>query len=255
MNLNLKPTVLIIDDSPDVINLVSGLLKNSYKVKAATSGEKGLTIVQNDHSIDLILLDVMMPGLSGFEVCEQLKADPNASDIPVIFITAMSNLDDELQGLKLGAVDYITKPISPSILLARVENYLKIKAANDFLKDQSAFIEAQITKRSDQLAAIHDIAILVLTALAETGDHETDKSMPLNTFYVKALAEHLQNHPQFKHFLTERAIQMTHEGQSTYFDPDITDTFMALAKSFREIAQRYLDNHDLAFKTNTLKQT
>lgn len=255
MSLTLKPTVLIIDDSPDVINLLSGLLKNSYKVKAATSGEKGLTIAQNDASIDLILLDVIMPGLSGFEVCEQLKADANTSDIPVIFITAMSDLDDDLQGLKLGAVDYITKPVSPAILLARVENYLKIKAANDFLKDKSGFINAQITKRSEQLSAIHDIAILVLIALAETGAHETDKAVQLNTFYEKALAEHLQNHPQFKHFLTEKATQMTPESRSTHFGPDITDTFIVLAESFREISKCYLDNNDLTLKTNTLNQT
>lgn len=255
MSLTLKPTVLIIDDSPDVINLLSGLLKNNYKVKAATSGEKGLTIVQNDNSIDLILLDIIMPGLSGFEVCEQLKADANTADIPVIFITAMSDLDDELQGLKSGAVDYISKPVSPAILLARVENYLKIKAANDFLKDKSAFIKAEITKRSCQLTAIHDIAILVLIALAETRDHEIDKPMPLNTFYAKALVEHLQNHPQLKHFLTEKAIQIRAEDPSMHFNPDITDIFTALAESFREIAERYLDNNDLAFKTNTLEQT
>ncbi|WP_262966822.1 response regulator [Methylobacter psychrophilus] len=247
MSLTLKPTVLIIDDSPDVINLLSGLLKTSYKVKAATSGEKGLTIVQNDNAIDLILLDVIMPGLSGSEVCKQLKTDANTADIPVIFITAMSDLDDELQGLKLGAVDYITKSVSPAILLARVENYLKIKAANDFLKDNSGFIKAQISNKSDQLTAIHDITILLLIMLAKTGDHETDKPMPLNTFYVKALAEHLQNHPQFKYFLTEKAIQMTAESRGTHFDPVITDTFMALAKSFREIAKCYPDNNDLVF--------
>lgn len=255
MSLTLKPTVLIIDDSPDVINLLSGLLKNSYKVKAATSGEKGLTIVQNDNSIDLILLDVIMPGLSGFEVCEQLKADANTADIPVIFITGMSDPDDELQGLKLGAVDYITKAMSSAILLARIENYLKIKAANDFLKDKRAFTKADITKKADQLVAIQDIAILALIALAETRDHKTDKPMPLNTFYAKALVEHLQNHPQLKRFLTEKAIQISAKSRSTDFNPEITDIFTALAESFREIAQRYLDNNDLAFKTNTLEQT
>ena len=186
MSLNLKPTILIIDDSPDVINLISGLLKNSYKVKAATSGEKGLNIAQHDSSIDLILLDIMMPGLTGFEVCEQLKADVNTANIPVIFITATSNLDDELHGLKLGAADYISKPISPAILLARVENYLKIKAANDFLNDNSAFIEKAITQRSRQLDASHDIAILILAALAETADNESDHPTPPTTPYIKA---------------------------------------------------------------------
>ena len=136
MSLILKPTILIIDDSPDIINLISGLLKNHYKVKTATNGDRGLTIAQRDSSIALILLDVLMPGPSGFEVCEQLKADPKTSDIPVIFLTAMTDIEDERHGLELGAVDYITKPISPAILLARVKNHLKIKAASDFLKDK-----------------------------------------------------------------------------------------------------------------------
>jgi len=137
MSLILKPTILIIDDSPDIINLISGLLRNQYKVKTATNGDKGINIAQNDDSIALILLDVLMPGPSGFEVCEQLKADPKTSDIPVIFLTALSDIEDEQHGLELGAVDYITKPISPAILLARVKNHLKMKAANDFLKEKN----------------------------------------------------------------------------------------------------------------------
>jgi len=236
MSLKLKPTVLIIDDCPDVINLISGLLKNSYKVKAATCGEKGLKIARNDNAIDLILLDIMMPGLSGYEVCEQLKADANTTDIPVIFITAMSSLEDELKGLNLGAVDYISKPISPAILLARVENYLKIKAANDYLKDNSAFIEAEINKRSKQLTGIQDIAILVLAALAETPNHEQR-----NTLCVAALVEQLKNQPNLKHFLTEQSTQTPTESQSTHFDPDITDAFIALTERFRDIAQHYPD--------------
>jgi len=237
MSLNFKPTILIIDDSPDVINLISGLLKNSYKVKAATCGEKGLKIAQNDNAIDLILLDIMMPGLSGYEVCEQLKADVNTADIPVIFITAMSNLDDELKGLNLGAVDYISKPISPAILLARVENYLKIKAANNYLKDNSEFIEVEISQRSKLPAAIQDIAILVLSELAKTPDNEIDHSMLHMSLYVKALAEQLKNQPRLKYFLSEQATHIKTEGQSTSLDPDITKAFLALAESFKEIAR------------------
>lgn len=232
MSLNLKPTILIIDDNPDVINLVSGLLKNSYKVKAATSGEKGLTIAKNNSAIDLILLDIMMPELSGFEICEQLKADVNTADIPVIFITAMSNLDDELQGLKLGAVDYIFKPISPALLLARVESYLKIKAANDFLTDNSNFIEAEISRRLKL-----PVAILVLAELAKTPDNEIDHSMLHTSLYVKALAMQLKNQPKLKYFLSEQATHIKTEGQSTYLDPDITKAFLVLAESFREIAR------------------
>ena len=237
MTLNLKPTVLIIDDSPDAINLISGLLKNNYKVKAATSGEKGLNIAQQDSSIDLILLDIMMPGLTGYEVCEQLKANVNTADIPVIFITAISNLDDELHGLNLGALDYITKPISPAILLARVENYLKIKAANDCLNDHSAFIDAAISQRSKQLDASHDIAILVLAALAETAANETYNPTQPSAPYIKALTEQLKNQPRLKHFLTEHTLHLKLETQRPPIDSDISDAFITLAEKFREITQ------------------
>ena len=211
MNLNLKPVILIIDDSPDIINLISGLLKSFYKVKAANNGGTGLKIAQSDNTIDLILLDIMMPNISGFEVCQQLKADVNTCDIPVIFLTAMTNPEDEQRGLGLGAVDYITKPISPAILLARVETHLKIKAANDFLKDKSAFLESEIKKRSNELAAIQDVTILSMASLAETRDNETGNHILRTKFYIKALAEHLKTHPRFKHFLTDHTINMLHK--------------------------------------------
>ncbi|MEI6145295.1 MAG: response regulator [Methylococcales bacterium] len=137
MSVTLKPVILIIDDSPDIINLISGLLRNYYKVKSAINGEKGLAIAQSDNSIDLILLDLMMPGLSGFEVCKRLKENPITAHIPIIFLTALSDVEDEQFGLELGAVDYISKPISPAILMARVKNHLRIKAANDLLKDKN----------------------------------------------------------------------------------------------------------------------
>ncbi|MEI6146520.1 MAG: two-component system response regulator [Methylococcales bacterium] len=211
MNFNLKPVILIIDDSPDVINLISGLLKNNYKVKAANNGEKGIKVAQSDDSIDLILLDIMMPGISGFDVCEQLKADSSTSNIPIIFLTSMTNLDDELRGLKLGAVDYVTKPISPPVLLARIENHLKIKAANDFLKDKSSFLESEVTKRSKELAAIQDVTILAMASLAETRDNETGNHILRTKFYVKELAEYLKTHPRFKDALTDHAINILYK--------------------------------------------
>ena len=125
---------------------MSDLLKDHYRVKVANNGEKALKIVRGDAPPDLILLDIMMPGLSGYEVCEQLKADPETRDIPVIFLTAMTAVEDEKKGLELGAVDYITKPISPPIVLARVKTHLKIKAAADFLRDKNAFLEAEVAR-------------------------------------------------------------------------------------------------------------
>lgn len=119
-----RKTILVVDDTPDNLSLMSGLLKEEYRVRLANGGERALKAVQGDSLPDLILLDVMMPGMSGYEVCQALKADLRTQPIPVIFLTAMSAPEDEQKGLELGAVDYVTKPINPSLLLARVRTHL-----------------------------------------------------------------------------------------------------------------------------------
>jgi cyclic di-GMP phosphodiesterase len=142
-----KRTVLVVDDTPDNLALISGLLKDLYRVKVANSGEKALKIVRTAPPPDLILLDIMMPEISGYEVCTQLKADPATHHIPIIFLTALSSAEDERKGLELGAEDYVTKPISPAILLARVKTHLRIKAAVDFLRDKNAWLERELVWR------------------------------------------------------------------------------------------------------------
>jgi len=116
LDFNEKATVLVVDDTPDNLALMSALLKETYKVKVANRGDRGLQIAASAAPPDLILLDVMMPDIDGYEVCRRLKANPGTADIPVIFLTARTELEDEQKGLALGAVDYITKPISPPIL-------------------------------------------------------------------------------------------------------------------------------------------
>jgi response regulator RpfG family c-di-GMP phosphodiesterase len=132
-----KATVLVVDDMPYDLALMSKLLKDYYKVEIANGGEAALMIVASDLSIDLILLDIMMSGMDGYEVCRRLKLDPKTMNIPVIFLTAKIEVKDESKGFELGAVDYITKPISPPIVLARVKNHLALKAMTDFLRDQN----------------------------------------------------------------------------------------------------------------------
>ncbi|HIJ84573.1 MAG TPA: response regulator, partial [Magnetococcales bacterium] len=127
-------TVLVVDDTPDNLTLMSNLLQEKYKVKVATRGAKALKIASGPERPDLILLDVMMPEMDGFEVIKQLKANTETADIPVIFLTARSETNDEERGLELGAVDYITKPISPPILLSRVHNHLALKTTRDYLQ-------------------------------------------------------------------------------------------------------------------------
>lgn len=205
-NLYHPSTVLVVDDTPDNLMLMTDLLKDDYRVKAANSGEKALRILQGDPLPDLILLDIMMPGLSGYEVAEQLKQDPRTRTIPIIFLTAMAATEDEVRGLKLGAADYITKPISPPLVLARVETQMKLKAAADFLRDQNDFLEQEVQRRTREVTAIQDVTIQAMASLAETRDNETGNHIRRTQNYVKLLAELLREHPRFRHFLTDETI-------------------------------------------------
>lgn len=119
-----KRIVLVVDDTPDNLSLMSGLLKDEYKVKVATGGERALKIAQTDPPPQLILLDIMMPEMDGFEVIRRLKGDPKTQSIPVIFLSAKALPEDRQKGIDLGAVDYITKPIDPMMILDRVKAHL-----------------------------------------------------------------------------------------------------------------------------------
>src|SRR5260221_427013 len=121
-----RPTILVADDSPQNIELLSRVLGQDYRIKVATSGEKALKIVYSDEPPELILLDIMMPDVSGHGVCRRIKATPDRRRIPIIFVTAMSSIEDESLGLAIGAVDYITKPISPPLVQARVRTHLAL---------------------------------------------------------------------------------------------------------------------------------
>ncbi|MEB3290244.1 MAG: hybrid sensor histidine kinase/response regulator [Leptolyngbya sp.] len=130
-----QPMILVVDDTPDNLTFISGILREHYRVKIATHGEKAIAIAQTDPQPDLILLDILMPDLDGYEVCRRLKADPKTRSIPIIFLTVKSDIEDEYRGLDLGAADYITKPISPPILMARIKTQLNLKASYDSLQD------------------------------------------------------------------------------------------------------------------------
>ncbi len=203
-----KPTVLVVDDTPDNLTLMSALLRDHYKVKVANQGEKGLRIACSDTPPDLILLDIMMPDLDGYEVCRRLKQEPRTRDIPVIFLTAKSEVADETQGLALGAVDYITKPISPPIVLARVQTQLALKAAADFLRDQNAYLEQQVAMRTRELAGIQEVTILAMASLAETRDTDTGNHIRRTQHYVRALAQALSAHPRFVRTLSPAYIEL-----------------------------------------------
>ncbi|MEO8409234.1 MAG: two-component system response regulator [Propionivibrio sp.] len=203
-----KATILVVDDTPDNLTLMSSLLKDQYKVKVANGGEKALRIAQAENPPDLILLDIMMPGMDGYEVLDRLQRSPGTRDIPVIFLTAKAEVEDERKGLELGAADYITKPISPPIMLARIKTQLSLKAAADYLRDKAKFLEQEVAKRTREIRAIQDVTILALASLAETRDSATGNHIRRTQYYVQALAEELRQHPRFAAFLTPANIAL-----------------------------------------------
>ena len=204
----IRPVILVVDDTPDNLLLMANLLKDSYTVKAANNGEKALRIARDAPPPDLILLDIMMPGMTGHEVAQALQGDPATRDIPIIFLTAMASSEDETHGLELGAADYITKPISPPVVLARVRTQLKVKDAADFLRDKNEYLEQEVQRRTRELGAIQDVTIHAMASLAETRDNETGNHIRRTQHYVKVLAEHLSEHPRFRAFLDPDTIKL-----------------------------------------------
>ena len=177
-----KQTILVVDDIPENIDVLSGVLRPEYKVKAALNGEYALKIATGAPKPDMILLDIMMPGMDGYEVCSQLKANPATARIPVIFVTAKNQEEDEKKGLALGAVDYITKPISPPIVLARVHTQLA-------LYDQNRVLEQKVRERTEELQRTRLEIIRRLGLAAEFKDNETGLHVIRMSHYSRLIAE------------------------------------------------------------------
>lgn len=176
-----KPIVLVVDDIPDNIDVLSGLLREDYQVKAALNGERALKVVEKSKP-DMILLDIMMPGMGGYEVCRRLKANPATAHIPVIFISAKNAEEDETTGLELGAVDYITKPISPAITKRRIQTHLE-------LYNQNRTLEQKVAERTADLEETRLEVIRRLGRAAEYKDNETGRHVIRMSHYSRLIAE------------------------------------------------------------------
>jgi serine phosphatase RsbU (regulator of sigma subunit) len=147
--------ILIVDDTPLNIGVISGALKDSYKTKVATNGEKALALASAEEKPDLVLLDIMMPGMDGYEVCSRLKADPATSEIPVIFLTGQTSAEDETRGFDVGAVDYVHKPFSPAVVKARVRTHI-------LLREARAQLASQLLALNNELEMARQIQLSIL---------------------------------------------------------------------------------------------
>lgn len=155
MNVEENKIVMVVDDAPANIQIVNSILKDTYKVRIATNGPKALQLASATPAPDLILLDVMMPEMDGYEVCTRLKAAPDTRDIPVIFLTGQTEIEDETKGFQVGAVDYIHKPFSPAVMKARVNTHLVLRGMREQLERQLLTIRAELeTARDIQLSIL-----------------------------------------------------------------------------------------------------
>ncbi|WP_394561946.1 HD domain-containing phosphohydrolase [Aquipseudomonas alcaligenes] len=205
-----KATLLVVDDVSANLHLMSELLRPHYQLRVASSGAKALQLAWRNPP-DLVLLDVMMPDMDGYEVCRQLQANPLTRDVPVLFLTAKDQVEDQQLGLDLGAADYLSKPFEPAVLLARVRSQLRLKAAADQLRRRNASLDEEVALHTRQLQAVHDVTILALASLAETRDNETGNHLLRTQHYVRLLAQKLSEQPRFATQLDEKTIELLYK--------------------------------------------
>lgn len=182
-----QPTLLIVDDQPENLMVLGELLAPRHRVLVASSGEQALRIAAGKPRPDLILLDITMPDMDGYTVLAKLRSDPATADIAVVFVTSRDAAIDEEYGLDLGAADYISKPVKPAVVLARVHTQLENKQARDLLRDQNAWLESEVARRMHDNEVVQNASLSALAILAETRDTDTGNHIRRTQRYVETL--------------------------------------------------------------------
>ncbi|MZH03475.1 MAG: two-component system response regulator [Nitrospinae bacterium] len=206
-----RQTILIVDDNPENIFFLGEILKNNYNVKAATSGKEALKIVWKDNPPEMILMDVVMPEMNGFEVCRLLKQRSSSQRIPVIFITSLDEHLDEAKGFEAGGVDYIAKPFQPSTVLARVKTHLTLYDQNRVLEEKVVERTQSLYQRAKEVSDTQDVTIFALATLAEYRDNDTGSHIIRTQRYIKILANHLMTLPKYKDQLSPEIIDLLYK--------------------------------------------
>ncbi|NEV63861.1 response regulator [Thiorhodococcus minor] len=200
-----RATVLVVDDTPANLSLLAQMLKTDYRVRMANDGQRALDLAFQSPP-DIILCDVMMPGMNGFEVCRRLKANPATARVPVIFVTAAMDVEDEQTGFEVGAVDYIHKPLTPAIVLARLRTHIQMKRWQDFMENQSAWLQEEVTRQVDQVLQLQAASIHVMVSLAEFRDEETGNHIRRTQEYVRLLGRWVLGHASYPDALTAASV-------------------------------------------------
>jgi len=214
--------VLVVDDQADNLLILEDALSDVYEVHPAVNGREALRYLNGGGRADLILLDVMMPEIDGYEVCRRLKSSESTRTIPVLFLTGLDRPEDEERGLELGAEDFIHKPISPPVVRARVRTHLSLSRATRALERRNADLELLVAERTAEISeqarrlvsskqeviAAQAATITAFCALAEARDNETGNHIRRTQHYVRILAEALQDHPRFRDELDDEVIQL-----------------------------------------------
>lgn len=199
--------VLIVDDTEANIDILVGALEDEYEISVAMDGPDALEHIQLEKP-DIVLLDIMMPGMTGYEVCREIKANFETSDIPVIFLTAMNDSQSKAMGFEIGAVDYITKPFEIQEVKARVKTHLSLKLAQMELSIQNEELEKKVVERTKEVCLIQEATIEAIASLAEYRDPETGGHINRTQNYVKAMAKRLQRTNKYKNIIDGSVIQM-----------------------------------------------
>jgi putative two-component system response regulator len=209
--------ILLVDDDPAVLAILKESLRPHYQIRIATNGQKALELAHLQPLPDLILLDVKLPDMHGYDVCTQLKQDPLTTAIPVMFLSSHSDVGHITHGLELGAVDYVSKPVAAPILLARVRTHLRLREAGDLLRDQNVHLESLVSKRTRDLEArtmelqartadlqlSQDLTIVALGSIAETRDNETGNHIHRTRAYVQVMTQRLAPTPRYRDTVSE----------------------------------------------------
>ncbi len=201
-----KPVVLIVDDNSANLLMLGDLLDGPYRVRLAKSGQQALVAAVLEPRPDLILLDIMMPDMDGYEVIRRLRDNPLTAEIPVIYVSAKTSSEDEALGLNLGAADYINKPINPAVMLARVGAHVSLKRLHDALTEHNHRLEAEVTRRVNETVLVQEASMRALAALGETRDNETGHHIRRTQLYIEVLGRHLVQNPRYADQLLPRRL-------------------------------------------------